>query len=249
MMDVRGQNSPTRIKSIAFGVFLLGCVALFLSLGCWQLQRLVWKRDLIARVGLRVDAPAVAAPAPDSWASVTMEHDAYRHITAHGIFLNNQETLVAASTVHGVGYWVVTPLKADAGFIVFVNRGFVPPERRYRQQRADSEETEGANVTGLLRMTEPNGRFFRHNDPASGRWYSRDVVALAASHNLSNVAPYFIDADATPNPSGFPIGGLTEISFPNNHLVYALTWFCMGLMAVIIGGKLIYDARTRRHQG
>jgi surfeit locus 1 family protein len=69
---------------------------------------------------------------------------------------------------------------------------------------------------------------------------------MAAAHGLSNVAPFFIDADATPNPGGLPIGGLTVISFPNNHLVYALTWFA--LAAMVAGGfcYLLYDQRRLR---
>src|SRR3954470_20013179 len=56
------------------------------------------------------------------------------------------------------------------------------------------------------------------------------LAAAAAARGLSQVAPFFIDADDTPNPGGWPRGGLTIISFPNNHLVYALTWFCLALM-------------------
>ena len=39
--------------------------------------------------------------------------------------------------------------------------------------------------------------------------------------------PIFIDADATANPGGLPVGGLTVIAFRNSHLVYALTWFAL----------------------
>ena len=45
------------------------------------------------------------------------------------------------------------------------------------------------------------------------------------------VMPFFIDADATPNPGGLPIGGVTIIDLPNNHLQYALTWY--GLAAAL----------------
>jgi surfeit locus 1 family protein len=47
------------------------------------------------------------------------------------------------------------------------------------------------------------------------------------------VAPYFIDADGTPNPGGWPIGGLTVVHFSNNHLIYALTWFALALMLAV----------------
>jgi surfeit locus 1 family protein len=97
-------------------------------------------------------------------------------------------------------------------------------------------------VTGLLRIGEPHGGFLRRNDPKDGRWYSRDVAAIAAARGLSPrlTAPYFIDADATPNPGGLPVGGLTVIAFPNSHLVYALTWY--GL-ALLVGVGFAYAAR------
>ena len=80
-------------------------------------------------------------------------------------------------------------------------------------------------VTGLLRVTEPEGIFLRANDPAAERWYSRDVAAIAARRGLRTTAPYFIDADAA--SGGYPVGGLTVIAFRNNHLAYALTWFAL----------------------
>jgi surfeit locus 1 family protein len=86
-------------------------------------------------------------------------------------------------------------------------------------------------VTGLLRLSEPGGGFLRPNDPRSDRWYSRDVAAIAASRGLDRVAPYFIDLERAPDEAGLPIGGLTVVTFPNNHLVYAVTWGILALMA------------------
>ena len=88
-------------------------------------------------------------------------------------------------------------------------------------------------MTGLLRMSEPGGAFLRSNDPAADRWFSRDVAAIAASRGLDKVAPYFIDAERAPGESGLPVGGLTVIAFSNNHLVYALTWGALALMAAV----------------
>jgi len=80
-------------------------------------------------------------------------------------------------------------------------------------------------------MSEPGGAYLRANDPASDRWFSRDVTAIAAAHGLDKVAPYFIDTERTPGESGLPVAGLTVIAFSNNHLVYALTWGTLALMA------------------
>ena len=97
-------------------------------------------------------------------------------------------------------------------------------------------------VTGLLRMSEPGGGFLRANDAKADRWYSRDVAAIAASKRIDQAAPYFIDADASSNPGGFPVGGLTVVQFRNSHLVYALTWFSLALMSL---GGLIVLRRSR----
>jgi surfeit locus 1 family protein len=65
-------------------------------------------------------------------------------------------------------------------------------------------------VTGLLRMTEPGGAFLRHNNPGANLWYSRDVQAIAAARGLSHVAPYFIDAEASPNDANAPSAAAPE---------------------------------------
>jgi surfeit locus 1 family protein len=114
--------------------------------------------------------------------------------------------------------------------VVLINRGFVPPERRDQATRLEGNPAGVVSITGLLRMTEPNGGFLRNNDPAGDRWYSRDVEAIAAARGLPGSAPFFIDADATPNPGSYPQGGLTVVKFHNNHLIYALTWFGLALM-------------------
>jgi surfeit locus 1 family protein len=73
----------------------------------------------------------------------------------------------------------------------------------------------------------------RHNAPAAGLWYSRDVQAIAKARGLERVAPYFIDADRADGASAAadaPAGGLTVTSFHNNHLLYAITWYTLALM-------------------
>jgi surfeit locus 1 family protein len=221
------------------GLCALG-ILLLIGLGVWQVERLGWKLALIQRVDQRVHAAAVAPPGPADWPGITQQADEYRRVAASGHYLNADETLVEAVTSKGGGFWVMTPFTTDAGFTVLVNRGFVPSDRRAASSREAGESEGPTTVTGLMRMSEPGGGFLRANDPAGGRWYSRDVSAIAAAHGLTNIAPYFIDADATPNPGGLPIGGLTVLDFPNNHLIYALTWF---VLAAMLAGATGYGAR------
>ena len=231
-------------RLILIGLVGLGAAAGFAALGLWQVQRLAWKHALIERVEARVHAAPVQAPGPGGWTGDASEE--YRKVSASGRFRHEAETLVQAVTELGGGFWVLTPLVTEAGFTVLVNRGFVPPERRDPHARAAGQASGAVSVTGLVRLSEPGGGFLRDNDPAAGRWYSRDVGAIARAHGLGPVAPYFIDADATPNPGGFPVGGLTVLRFSDNHLVYALTWFALALMAMAASVFVLRAERRRR---
>jgi surfeit locus 1 family protein len=252
--DHSAHNTPAgRQRSAAARAALAVCAALafagFFALGTWQVERRAWKLDLIARVDQRVHAPAATAPGRDNWPQVNAADDEYRHLRIAGTFLHDKETLVQASTRLGAGFWVLTPLQAADGTVVLVNRGFVPPEARERGARTATESKGETTVTGLLRITEPQGGFLRKNDPAAERWFSRDVQAVAKARGLNNVAPYFVDAEADPSSSAetsdYPVRGLTVIAFPNSHLVYALTWYGLALMVLGAAWFVWRDGRRR----
>jgi len=219
-------------------------IVLFAGLGTWQVFRLQWKLDLIARVDARVHAVPAPPPPRDRWAGITSASDEYRRIRLHGTYLYDLTTPVQALTEEGSGYWLLTPLCTADGTIILVNRGFIPAElgarTRYTAARAQGNPCAGAagsavDVAGLLRTSEHDGTFTRTNDPVAGRWYTRDVAAIAAARGLAAVpvAPFFVDAAAGQNPSGSPdqpVGGLTVVNFHNSHLVYAFTWYALALM-------------------
>lgn len=232
--------TASRGKRRSLVLLCLFGLVLFSGLGFWQVERRAWKLDLIARVDARIHAPPTAAPGRNQWAQINARGDEYRRVRASGTFVNDRETLVDALTEQGAGFWVVTPLQTDGGTIL-VNRGFVPREREAPKTRAAGQPAGPVTVTGLMRMSEPKGRFLRPNRATENRWYSRDVAAIAKARDLSGVAPYFIDADATPNPGGYPVGGLTVVTFRNMHLVYALTWF--GLAALCLAGLVVIFRR------
>lgn len=209
--------------------------ALFTALGIWQVQRLGWKKDLIARVEARTHAAPVPPPAAPQWAALQAAPSSfeYRRLRLEGEFLHADEALVQATTALGAGFWVLTPLRLADGSLVLVNRGFVPPQRRDPATRGAPPAKGPAIVTGLLRISEPKGGFLRDNAPQEDRWHSRDVTAIAAARDLpaARVAPYFVDAEATP-VGQWPVGGLTVLRFSDNHRVYALTWFGLALMVL-----------------
>jgi surfeit locus 1 family protein len=221
------------------GLLAASGFVILLALGFWQLERRVWKEELIARVETRTRAPAQPIPAEADWPKVDTARDEYRVVTATGTFRHEQEALVHAvlseprGKVSGPGYWVLTPLELAGGAIVIVNRGFVPADRRDPATRRAGLVEGRITITGLLRMPETPNLFTPNNDPARGEWFVRDPLAIGKAFGLNRVAPFSIDADAAPNPGGLPAGGETRLRFPNNHPGYALTWF--GLAAALAG--------------
>jgi surfeit locus 1 family protein len=234
-------------------VLSLAAFALLIALGIWQIERRAWKLALIDRIEQRVHAPAQPIPSPASWPAVSAANDEYRHVSLKGRFLHDRETLVQAVTEEGPGFWVLTPLQRDDGTQVLINRGFVPSERREASTRRDGNPDGPVEITGLLRISEPKGGFLRNNVPQHNRWYSRDVAAIATARDLHDIAPFFVDADAGSQSAGGPIGGLTVVAFPNNHLIYALTWFALAFMLagrlfVTFGGGLFRRKRFVHEQ-
>ena len=226
-------------------VALIVAVALagvgFLALAAWQVQRQGWKQDLMARVEARVHAEPVAPP--PAAAAVSTE-DEYCRLRLRGRF-EPVEALVQATTELGGGFWVIAPLRLADGTAVLVNRGFVPPERRSPADHAAPADV--VELTGLLRLTEPGGGPLRRNEPAEGRWYSRDVGGLAEQMRLAGpVAPYFVDeaADAA-DPQRWPRPGLTVVRFANNHAVYAITWLALAMMSAAAAVYLVREERRR----
>jgi surfeit locus 1 family protein len=238
---------PANARLVLALLFLAAALFVGLTaLGVWQVQRLQWKLALMERVEQRVHATPMPAPDSAEWSAISRESNEYSRVQITGRFDHSRATLVRASTELGRGFWVLTPLQTSAGFWVLVNRGFVPEADGAQLARLGIAEPQA--ISGLLRLSEPGGSFLQHNDAAAGRWYSRDVPAMAASVKLSaaSVAPYFIDASASPDTQAWPRGGLTVLSFNNHHLVYAVTWFVLATMVAAAAAYLWYSERHLR---
>lgn len=224
-------------------VFTVPVMLLLLGLGSWQIERLFWKRELIAQRQAAVTAAPVTVPRTLAEAR-GME---FHHVTDEGVFLYDKEIFLGATSEAGRnGYQVLTPLQEPGGRIVFVNRGFIPAELKNPAKRSAGEIAGIVRVQGLLRLppAEKPAWFLPDNRPDLNYWFWVDLPAMAAADQLDRVAPFYIDADATPNPGGWPRGGVTRLELPNDHLQYAITWFSLAVALAVI-----YFLYLRRNAG
>jgi surfeit locus 1 family protein len=237
-------------RLIAPAIAALVCIAILISLGVWQVHRLAWKEALIARVTARLDAQPIAAPGPLTWPGLDIAELEYQPVIVNGRFINDREIDIVYTLtepkgpVGGVGYQVMTPFRTDAGWIVWINRGFVPAARKDAATRQEGLIAGETTMVGLVRRPHGRNWFMPGDRPSGNEWFSRDPKAWAPFVALPSpdVAPYLIDARYDPNlPGGLPQGGETIVDFPNNHLGYAITWF--GLAAGLAVIFLIFARR------
>jgi surfeit locus 1 family protein len=219
-------------------------LAILLGLGTWQVQRMHWKEALLATIDQRIHSEPVPLAQLVKVFAETGDVD-YWPVTAIGVFDHAKEQHFFATYDGAVGYFVYTPLVQAGGGTVLVNRGFVPFELKDPATRPDGQIDGPVTLTGLARnpLGEKPSSLVPDNDPAKNIYYWKDLALMAKQSGISGEAalvPFFIDAEARPNPGGFPKGGVTIIDLPNNHLQYAVTWY--GLAATLAGflGVLVW---------
>ena len=224
-------------------IILLVCIALgtvfLMGLGFWQLDRLEWKEAMIARVQANIEGEPQTVDEIDALLEAGTDIE-YRPATATGMFDHAAEAHYYATHKGRSGYFVFTPLVQDDGTAIMVNRGFVPLERKSAETRAEGQVTGEVTITGPARSAPPEkpNAAVPDNDLASNIFYWKSLPQMVSGGNKDDRAfeRFFLDADTTLNPGGLPVGGTTRVSFPNNHLQYAFTWFGLAGALIAVGG-------------
>jgi surfeit locus 1 family protein len=228
---------------------LAGALALLVSLGTWQVHRLHWKEALLADIAARRAMPPVGIDKIGAILASGGDVD-YRPINVTGTFDHAHEQHFFATYEGQSGYFVYTPLKLAGGEYIFVNRGFVPFDKKEPATRMAGEIAGEVTVSGLARarLSEKPSWVVPDNEPAKNIFYWKDLDVMTSHAGLdkARVLQFFVDAGGAPNPGGLPIGGVTQFDFPNNHLQYALTWYGLAATLTIIAATYWWRGRRLR---
>jgi surfeit locus 1 family protein len=219
----------------------LAAFAVLIGLGVWQLKRLAWKEALIAEIETRTKAPPITLAEAMAIAREGRDPSYYR-VKVEGSFDHAKELYLYAVSEGRVGWHVITPLKTEAGDVVLVDRGFVPDELKSPASRPQGELAGAVAVSGIVRVPETQGAFTPDNEIGANRWFWRDLEAMARSIGAADVAPFYLEAEKSDVPGGWPEGGQTRLDIPNNHLQYAITWFLLAAALLVIYGVYVRSA-------
>jgi surfeit locus 1 family protein len=255
---------PVRRRGLLIpSLFTLAALAVLLGLGTWQIERKAWKENLIETLTKRLESDPAELPKPADWARLDANNAEFQRVRVNVQFRKAQDglqdkvqdnaqgkaqdALVYTSgsqlrdDVKGAGFFVFSPaLLAGGPSIVVINRGFVP-DKNYPQVQGTQEVTQ--EIIGVLRWPEAPSLFVPDRDSAGLTWFVRDHRAMAQALGWGDVAPFYIEQEDPVPPGGLPHPSVLKVRLRNDHLQYAITWFGLALVLVIMFAVWVWRQR------
>ncbi len=215
-----------------WGAILAGIagVAIFVSLGLWQLDRLEQKRALLAAIEARLAAPPTDLPD-----KVDPEKDRFRPVRLEGEFTGEYAFVLSSRPGIGPGVRVIAVLETTTGRRILVDRGFLADTERSRLQAGNGRGP--VSVIGHLDWPRDYDRFTPAPDRARNLWFSRTPEPIAEALSAEPLLVVAASAEGAEIPGLIlqPLG----IDIRNDHLEYAVTWFALALIWAVMSLFLI----------
>lgn len=212
----------------------LAGLAVLLSLGAWQLQRMAWKQQILDTIDFRATAEPVALPAnPDP------VDDKYMPVRLVGDIAPGELHVLISTRNMGPGYRVIVPFVTEDGRRILVDRGYI------RTAAKDSARQTGqVELLGNLHWPDETDSYTPPADTAKNIWYARDVDAMAAA--LDTLPIMVVLSDHPINGSSIIPMPIDTASIPNDHLQYAITWFSLALIWALMTTYFLWRSRQNR---
>ena len=202
---------------------------ILLSLGTWQLERLIWKQSLLKQISEQTSLPVI-----DLSYSIIANIKKYksRKIKLEGNFLYDSSLTIFSRVYKGeVGRHVIVPIETKYGWIL-VNKGFIP-EKNYTDYLKKGYST-FIEIEGIIYLPDFKSYFTPENNVNKGEWYYLNIEEIKKYVDLP-LLDFVIFEAKSDNSDIFPVAGQYRYNnIPNDHLQYALTWFSLAIVLFII---------------
>lgn len=243
-------SRPSEMTNLVIKYSLLSFPVASLGLGYWQIQRLEWKKGVIATLEKQIKDEPIDLLA--IYSAKELENLEYRRVKVkgrydpdptHQLYLRpralvvSDEAIVRGRTAHqsNNGVNVITPFKIEGTDLrILVNRGWLADRGKDSVEQASHlglDSQEPVEVSGVVRKTDTRTTYGMKNDLTTNKWQIRDIPAMAKA---LNTAPIYIEADPDVTRTSGPIGGQTQLHIRNEHLNYAITWFSLGAFSFLM---------------
>ena len=87
------------------------------------------------------------------------------------------------------------------------------------------------------------------DEPNNNLWFAARPAAIAAAKGLTGVAPFYVEQESPVPPGGLPKPGKLKVTLPDNHLQYALTWYGLALVLVVMFAAWAYGQGREQRDG
>lgn len=207
-------------------------VAVLMSLGFWQLDRMEEKRTYLDEMEARISNTPIPLPAvPEEG-----PHK-FQAVTAEGRFTGEFLEVLAGQKGASPGVMVIEAFELADGRRIMVQRGFVEEEAR-----AVPRARRQAVIAGNLHWPDDTSSSTPPPDEKTGLWFARDVPAMAAKLGTE---PTLIVASA-PTGDGIAPMPVDTSGIPDNHWGYAIQWFLLAATWAGMTVFLLWRIRARK---
>ncbi len=222
--------SPKILPSIAF----LCLLPLFIALGQWQISRAEEKIQILSDLKSQSMSKAVALE------DIEQEKMLYHRVVLNGVLIQNQQFLLDNRVYQGkAGYEVLTPFKLSSNDrVILVNRGWVSVgySREVLPEISIDPKYLTTRLEGLFTNPSKGFTLEKADLTKTGQWplvlqyldYNRIEQALG-EHVISGLVQ--LDSGTLGN---YPRIWKPIAFSPEKHYAYALQWFAMALVLMII---------------
>jgi len=218
----------TMLAPILFGLIGAG---ILLALGVWQLQRLVWKQGVIAEIAAQVDGQPQSLTLANA-----AQLDKFAPVTFAGRTGEQEIHVLVSRKLIGAGYRVVTSVQTADGQRVLLDRGFIPTT-----MKNDPRPPQSLQITGNIHIPDDRNSATPDNDEVKNIWFARDIAAMA---RVLDTDPILIVARSDTGQGIAPMP-LSVEGVPNDHLLYAVTWFSLAFVWLGMTGFLLWRIKRR----
>lgn len=218
-------------------VFILFIFLAFL--GTWQVERRQWKEELLQKVDTNINAPAIPIEGFKNLAS-----DEFRKMHVSGEFIFDKEFLLLNKTHNGkLGQQVFTPFKTTDGQIILVDRGWIPTDKETSKPQGQQE------ITGVIRGKQALNAIGRviilENDSLKQIWFWIDLPKMYESNGLA-VKDYYLELVNNDKSTSYPIALPQKIELYNEHLQYAITWYSLSIILLLVYYFRFWKTKTNK---